>query len=380
MRHYIKHWVFISIFLLLFLRVHAGEYRTETVYIPIKYENLRLLGVLNIPDSFVVGKPLIVLVSSPQPYNCNKDGLFKFLADSLSSNGIATFRFNNRAFTDSLKADSKDPDRFTISDGAEDLGCIISTLKSDPRFKKSRIGLLGQSEGGCITAVVASSNKEIDFLIVTSTIGTKGEYLSYNQVAASFDRAFPILMTLGNFRNLLQRSSFYIPYNISRAKDIDEAKSEAYKDIVDFIDSCTEEDKKQFLGKDSSHEWAQKSVELLITPRAFELIRFNPEDYYTKISCPVLAVYGTEDEKFDYQTQMYALERLFFLSNKMNYQMLWIENADHFFRDYIPCGTRSRRDMEKEEEEEEGGWNHSLRTLTRYITRWVNNDFIIESF
>ena len=366
MKHYIKYRVLISIFPLLFLHIHASEYRTETVYIPIKYENLKLSGVLSIPGSFTEGVPLIILVSSSQPSNCG--GWFKILADSLSSNGIATFRFNNRAFTDSLKADSKDPDRFTISDGAEDLGCIISALKSDPRFKKSRIGLLGHSEGGCITAVVASSNKEIDFLIVTSTPGTKGEYISYNQIAANFDRALPI--GGGNLRNLFQRSIFYLPYNISRAKDIDEAKHEAYKDIVDFIDNCTEEDKKQLLGKASSHEWAQMLVEQRITPRVFEGVRFNPEDYYTKISCPVLAIYGTEDEAFDYQTQMYALERLFFLSNKINYQMLWIENADHFFRDYIPSGTK--KNMQKRV------WDHSLQILNNYITKWISNDFLIQ--
>lgn len=347
-----------------FFHIYAANFKTDPFYIPIRYENLKLSGVLNIPDNFTKGDPLIILVHPPQPFDCNKEGLFKLLADSLSSNGIATFRCNNRAFTDSLKADSKDSDRFTIWDGVEDLNCIIATLKSDPRFKESKIGVLGHSEGGCITAVAASSNKSIDFLIVTSTPGVKGEYISYNQIAAGFDRAFPIP---GSLRNLFQRIFFYLPYNVSRAKDIDEAKLNAYNDIVDFIDN-SEEDKKKLLGGMSVDEFAEGLVDKHITPRAFESIRFNPADYYTSISCPVLAIYGTEDGAIDYQTQMYALERLFFLSDKKNYRMISIENADHVFMDYIyPSGTKSRRDMEKEKRV----WNHSLQTLSEYIVAWV---------
>ena len=74
-------------------------------------------------------------------------GIYYF-ADSLSSKGIATFRFNNRAFTDSLKGNSKDPDRFTLWDGVEDLNYIIAALESDSRFKESKIGLLEHSKGG----------------------------------------------------------------------------------------------------------------------------------------------------------------------------------------------------------------------------------------
>lgn len=121
-------------------------------------DGVELHGTLAFPEKQHHNSKLIVLVSPPAPHDRNYMGLFKEISDSLVKMGYASFRFDTRSFTNKKYGNNG----LSMFDQASDLGAAIHSLKEDKRFKKSKIGVMGHSEGGCVVAIEASQNSQID--------------------------------------------------------------------------------------------------------------------------------------------------------------------------------------------------------------------------
>ena len=92
---------------------------------------------------------------------------FLILADHLTRKGIAVLRFDDRGFGRSKGEYSK----ATSADFATDALAGIEYLKSRKEIDKSKIGLVGHSEGGMIGPLAAAQSNDVGFLVLIAAPG-----------------------------------------------------------------------------------------------------------------------------------------------------------------------------------------------------------------
>lgn len=127
--------------------------------INIDYKNntaeITLAGTLTFPTT-TTPCPAVILISGygPNDRNATFAGKqpFKMIAEDFASKGIAVLRYDKRGVGES----TGDYNNATSRDFADDVKAGIAYLKTHPSINHAQIGLVGISEGGFITSIVAS--------------------------------------------------------------------------------------------------------------------------------------------------------------------------------------------------------------------------------
>ena len=86
---------------------------------------------------------------------------FRVLADTLTCQGIAVLRYDDRGIGQS----GGDPAQATTIDFTADAEAGFYLLLAHPEIDPKRVGLLGHSEGGIIAAMPAARNPDVAFVI-----------------------------------------------------------------------------------------------------------------------------------------------------------------------------------------------------------------------
>ena len=168
---------------------HPAEpypYRTEEVTFINEADHATLAGTLTYPVGFEAGKkvPVVVLVSGSGLQNRDEEIFnhkpFLVIADYLARHGIASLRYDDRAFGSSTGGD-RIHNQTTTLDYKRDARAAIDFLKSRKEFGK--VGIAGHSEGGCI-AFMLSSEGAVDFAISMAGTGVKGDLVLTSQANA----------------------------------------------------------------------------------------------------------------------------------------------------------------------------------------------------
>lgn len=175
------------IIVLLALMAKTYAFNVEIVTVKLN-DGEELIGRLVLPEKPGNILELIIFVQSSGPHTYldhrkigNKEfNYFDVLAEPFTKNGIAFFSYNRRGVYPGSKPpyyDSIDSEKFkkylplTESD---DLAVVINQLKKDKRFKKSKIVLLGWSEGTVVATLVAEQKKaKVDALLLAGYCNDK---------------------------------------------------------------------------------------------------------------------------------------------------------------------------------------------------------------
>jgi dienelactone hydrolase len=143
---------------------------------------IRLYGTLTVPD----GKgpfPAVVLVQGSGPLNRDSDVLghktFLVLADYLSRRGIAVLRYDKRGVGKS----NGNLREATTLDLATDAEAAVRYLRSRPEVDSRHIGVLGHSEGGLISPLLASRDAQLAFAVMLAGPGIRGDRLLVEQMS-----------------------------------------------------------------------------------------------------------------------------------------------------------------------------------------------------
>ena len=291
-------------------------------------DNAALHGTLSVPSNYNLNKKVVILVSPPSPQDRNYSGFFKELADSLCRSGIAVLRFDNRSLIYKNTVHEHDVNMF---DQASDVHCAIDAIQNDRRFATAKIGLLGHSEGGCSVAIEASRNKKVSFIVVLSTIGIKGEDLMYAQMA-----------------NVIKKLPVYIISPVDSLTDKNKLILSEWEKIIAIVSNDISIDSMYSLLKKNKEQMSVNHPELMgkapiekqvyydsllwLTRQRVAYIQYNPTLYYSKITCPVLAICGDADEKIDYKSNLDGIKTIFTSVNKKNYTVKVIKNVDHEYK------------------------------------------------
>lgn len=326
--NYSKQIIYIFLLLICGINISAkGLVTTDSTYKNFEYvfgvNNGKdsLKATLSIPQNFAYSGKVVIFSTPPISSDRNYFGLFSSISNVICKKGIAVLRFGNRAFSYPKKYL---PGDLSMFDQADDLLCAIASLRNDERFAKSKIGLLGHSEGGTSVAIAAARSESVNFVVMLSPMGVSGKELSIYQMTNALVKKFPFMDSITKKRvitdaqwkvNLLTTYS-----NKDSIKTI----------LIKYIDSIYKSnDAKRWFGQMSFDEVVKSTVPFWITNHRIIYSKFNPELYYPKIVCPSLIIFGTEDEKIDYRSNSENIVRIFRNVSKTNFNVLISKKTNH---------------------------------------------------
>lgn len=257
------------------------DYVCEELSFRVKDVDYEFKGSLTYPKK---GKnfPCVILVSGSGLQDRNEEIMqhkpFEVIADYLTRNGIAVFRYDDRGWgTQDMELVNG-----TTLDFADDAEAAFQLLKSHKKIDPKRIGFAGHSEGGVIAPIVASRNKDVAFVIMLAGTGVDGESVLIEQNRAILGKMGAseeeIQTQINSLKNRENNPALQVPW---------------FKCFLDL----------------------------------------DPRDYLSKLSIPVLALNGDKDVQVIASQNLPEIERALEKAGNKNYKTILLPNMNHLFQE-----------------------------------------------
>ena len=293
-------------------------------------------------DVTLSGTLLLPLTGGPHPavvflHGAGSEGRFasRFLAEYLTGQDIAALIYDKRGVGNS-KGDWKTSD---FNDLVADATAGIDLLKRDKRINAKRIGVYGHSQGGMLGPLIASRSKDVSFLIsaagsavpvyeseinsVTNQIRAKGISGKELADATEFIKTWIDVMRTGQGRDELDRS-------IEKVRD------------TKWFPMLHMPPKDHWM-------WA-------FHKRIYD---YNAADYWTRVSVPVLVIYGERDLYVPVAQSISNIERALNKAGNKDYTILVLPRASHAFIVEPEAGQPFE-------------WPHLASGFPDLLTAWIN--------
>jgi pimeloyl-ACP methyl ester carboxylesterase len=310
--------------------VKPYPYYTEDVTFQNKKANISLAGTLSMPQQ-QGNFPAVILISGSGPQNRDEEILghkpFLVLADFLTKNGIAVLRFDDRG-----TAQSKGNfNTATSVDFATDVEAAVNYLLTRKEINKTKIGLMGHSEGGIIAPMVAVQNKNVKFIILLAGSGVSGDQLLLLQQemvgramgASEIDLQKEKTINTGAY-NLIIKSTD----NQKLKTELTAYYTKAFQDnpLPDSSKSMSIADMVNFQVKSLTKPWEEY------------FIKYNPAPTLQKVKCPVLAMGGDKDLQVPATVNLDAINKALIQGGNKNVTIKQLPKLNHLFQE---CTTGS---------------------------------------
>ena len=242
----------------------------------------------------------------------------------------------------------------SIETAAYDAETALIYLKSDIKYSKIPVGIMGISETGCAAAIAVSKSKKADFAVLISTPGIKGvEEHKYDKEnlhshwikAAMFSETLSDSIYFYEKEKFVKKndgfdSVFYANfYNI--VVDIEHQiilKYENYDSITYYANKLFYEKwngtvfkpKLRKLGEEQSLDsYINSIINILFTPRYIAFSRWNPDSCFPDIKCPVLMLYGRKDININLNSGVDNVKKIVADYQLNNFSLKCYEGLDH---------------------------------------------------
>jgi len=287
----------------------------------VKFENTKdkivLAGTLTLPEKN--GKfPAVILISGSGPQNRDEELFghkpFLVLADHLTKNGIAVLRFDDRGTAKST-GDFKNATTF---DFATDVKYAIKYLQTRKEINKNNIGLIGHSEGGIIAPLIASENKDIDFIVLMAGSTLRGDKLLLLQ-------KYKIEAQMGINKQVIENNQqiFAGAYEIILNENF---KKEVLPDTLSYYFISK-------YGKTLPENQKSALINQLTSTWMINFIRLDPVVYLEKVTCPILAINGNKDLQVPSKENLEVIESIFKKSENTKVKIKDLEGLNHLFQE-----------------------------------------------
>lgn len=247
------------------------SYYSEDIVFRNDAAHITLAGTLTLPSKEGCF-PAVVLISGSGAQNRDEELFghkpFLVLADYLTRNGIAVLRYDDRG---TAKSGGTFKGSTTV-DFASDAIAAVKYLQVRKEVDPKAIGLIGHSEGGLIAPLIASQNRDIDFIIMLAGPGMRGDSLLLLQQ-----------QLIGKSRGLTQ----------SQIDAIRAVNARAFSIITTSKDSLQME--RELAALRHKEGLNDALVEMIKTPWSRYFLQHDPAPVLKKVRCPVLALNGTKD-------------------------------------------------------------------------------------
>ncbi len=304
-------------------------YHQEEVEFFNQKDDVKLAGTLTLPKEKKVDK-VVILISGSGPQNRNEELLgginhrpFLVLSDYLTRQGIGVLRYDDRGVGES----TGDRSISTVEDFAEDAEAGVEYLNGRKDLGGVKIGLVGHSEGGMVAPMVASRNKNVDFIVLLAGPGMPiSEALA--EQATMIGRAEGASVELLEAGEKINRDVYsYIKQN--KDKPIEELRPKVEKIFEKGLTYFPEEEQENFKKSGKTFENETKQV---LTPWFIHFISFEPADYLSKVKVPVLALNGTLDLQVIAEGNLAGIKSALKKAGNKKAEILALEGLNHLFQ------------------------------------------------
>ncbi|MFC5626325.1 alpha/beta hydrolase family protein [Algoriphagus winogradskyi] len=300
-------------------------YRSENVIFDNKQAEILLAGTLTMPEQDGI-YPAVVLISGSGPQNRDEELMghkpFLVLSDYLTRNGIAVLRFDDRG----TAASTGDFSAATSVDFATDVASAVQYLQSRPEIDKSKIGLVGHSEGGIIAPMVAGDSDDIDFIVLLAGTGIRGDKLLLAQQTLIGEAAGMSPNQLEE-NEMISRKAFEIMVKDQSDEELENG-IKAYMTQV-FRNIPVE----NVPGGMTEAEFVAAQVTQLTSPWMQYFIKYDPAPALEKVSCPVLAINGEKDLQVPPKENLEAIKAALAKGGNTNVTTVELAGLNHLFQE-----------------------------------------------
>jgi hypothetical protein len=286
-------------------------YTEETVTIAVANGKYQLEGSFTRPETPMIAAVLLVSGSGPQDRDSEILGHrpFAVWADYLSRRGIAVLRYDERGVAQSTGNFNQCNTLDLSADAASAFASMHERVGKDVPC-----GVIGHSEGGIVAPVVATLRSDVDFIVSLAGAGLPGKDVLYTQ---NIDIAVAEGLTKETAEARANRTLGAIERVIAGADSL--AISEALRDYFTNNPSDLQE-------LSSAEEFELWNTSLnTIWMRSF--LALDPREYWSKVTCPVLAINGDRDTQVNAAQNLRAIQ--FATRRAKNGKVKTITLADH---------------------------------------------------
>jgi len=299
-------------------------YNSEEVLFENATDNVVLAGTLTFPkegNNF----PAVVMITGSGGQNRNEELLghkpFLVIADYLTRNGIAVLRFDDRGIAQS----TGDHLTATSEDFAKDILAALDFLKSRNEINKTKIGLIGHSEGGIIAPLAAIQSNDVAFIIMMAGLGIPGDSILYLQ-GELIQRAEGTSEEEIQKSVKLQREIFSI---VKNSNDDEKLETDLKEKFYSEYATMTEEEKSK-LG--DPEVYLNMQIKTITSPWFKYFLRFDPVPVLEKVKCPVLAINGEKDLQVPPKENLDAIESALKKGGNNKFEVKMLPGLNHLFQ------------------------------------------------
>lgn len=301
-------------------------YREEEVRFQNTAEGFALGGTLTLPQG--EGPfPVALLVSGSGSQNRDEEIFghkpFKLIADQLTRSGIAVLRYDDRG----VGASGGNAAGSTTRDLAGDARSGIDYLLGREDINHSEIGIIGHSEGAMIAMMLASSHKDIAFIISLAGPGVDGKTILLEQ-SDYINRASGVDSSILDDNRAVMTEV----YDIMIANESYELWEQ---EVVKFTS--------EFYSEKSSYSYSEEEIERIkenllgsIPESAYAWMRyfvtFDPTALFSSIKCPVFALNGEKDCQVLAEKNIDAIKKGLLSAGNTKSKTMILPGLNHLFQ------------------------------------------------
>lgn len=323
-------------------------------------DGITLSGTLSVPE-FTGNKlaPVVILVpgmgAMDRDCTFGAHKLFLTISQYLTAHGIAVLRYDKRGVGKSGGIFNM---TITSADLAQDVLAAVQFLKSnDLDIDVSKVGLIGHSEGGLISFMVASQCSDVTFMIsmagsvVTNSAQQAGLQLKADGASDEFIQHDQIIRS-----HIFETIQNHTPEEVERILLVD---------VKAYIDSLTEEEKLQ--AKTLPFALTEQNYQRNIATFNSVWFRFflqtESMDFISKVTVPVLAINGELDFIMSAKLALPKIEAGLKKAGNQNATIVSIPNQNHWFQE---CKTGALSEY--------GTLAETINESTlKLMTDWINS-------
>lgn len=266
---------------------------------------------------------------------------FAVIADYLTNKGYAVLRVDDRGKGSSTGNVVK----ATSEDFAHDVALGIQYLKTRAEVDTNTLGLIGHSEGGYIAAYLASTRKDINFIILLAGPGVKGLDLMAEQNSAYLQSSGISANTANLYKTLYSE----IGNALLTSNDTATAMRKAWTSYKAWA-SLAPQASLAALGL-VNDEVAKMNVSALIggfsSPWMNYFLQCDASKHLEKTKAAVLALNGAKDIQVIADQNINGIKKALEKSKSRTYQTRIFPDLNHLFQHCVKCTVPEYAEVEE---------------------------------
>jgi len=299
-------------------------YYSEDIMFGNKRALIKLAGTLTLPQKNGIF-PAVVLISGSGAQNRDEEVFghkpFLVLSDFLTRNGIAVLRFDDRG----TAASTGNFASATSFDFSTDVEAAVNYLLDRKEIDKTRIGLIGHSEGGMIASMVASVSDNIAFIVLLAASGVPGGELLLQQQKA-IGKALGMSNEELHSAETVNEGAYNIVVNSVNTERLKVKLSAYFRKMIN-------ESKVHLPRGMTEKEYLIKTTEQYSNPWIQYFIRYNPAEDLEKVKCPVLTINGGKDLQVPPKENLLAIKAALEKGGNKDVTIKELSGLNHLFQE-----------------------------------------------